>query len=194
MRIRLIALLIAAPTVLLGCSSDSESSDGSTTTAEGAEDSTDTTDAGEADPGEEPCNRSSEGSEGTTVTGNAGGEATIGAGEVFEDFPSQIPLPEDATLDGTSSAAEEGDTKVWIIRCDVVTTEPDTTWDGYKSALGDAGCEVTEETRQSAGLMYMAAGHCALDGYEVNVALMRAPGMEAAEDQYRFDIGVRQQS
>ena len=193
MRAPLIALLIATPTILLGCSSDSESSDGSTTT-ESAQDSTDTTDAGDAEPGDEPCSRSSSGSEGTTVTGNTGGEATIGAGKVFEDFPSQIPLPEDATLDGTSSAADEGDAKVWIIRCNVVTTEPDTAWDGYKSALDDAGCEVTEETRQSAGLMYMAAGHCALDGYEVNLALMRAPGMEAAEDQYRFDIGVRQQS
>jgi hypothetical protein len=169
-------------------SSSTTATDDTTETTAGG--STTTTDAGTA--GGPPCSRTSEGDEGTTVTAPGGGEATIGAEEIFADLPPEVPLPEDSILDTTSSAAADVTNKVWVIRCTTTTDDPEAAWNAYKSALDGTGCTIVDQTLQSAGGTFVAGGECERGDYTVRAGLTSAVGAGAPEGAYRWDIAVRQ--
>jgi hypothetical protein len=193
------ALLLAIS--MVACSDgDDEAATSSTeaTTTSAGGDTTETTAGGSttttsgSSGGDQPCARTSEGDDGTTVTAPGGGEATIGAAEIFEDLPPEVPLPEDSILDTTSSAAADLDQKVWIIRCTTTTDDPEAAWNTYKSALDGTGCTIVDQTLQSAGGTFLAGGECERGDYTVRAGLTSAVGAGAPAGEYRWDIAVRQ--
>jgi hypothetical protein len=184
------------------CSGEDEAVDDTlTTTSSDGGDTTESTDTTETTAaasttttsgptGDQPCARSSEGDDGSTVTSPGGGEATIGAEAIFADLPPEVPLPEDSILDTTSSAAADPEQQVWIIRCTTTTDDPEASWNTYKSALDGTGCTIVDQTMQTAGGTFIAAGECELSDLTIRAGLTSAVGSGAPGGEYRWDIAV----